>query len=311
MPLRAEESTRILEAYAVRHGYRVRWADVGVAFLHAEELERVIVNPPAEWRRIWLGFMWLLKKCPYGRRPRPKRWNQTFRETLVTLGLEASLVLSTLFRHPTSGVVMEAHVDDIEITGPDDEVAAILQRLGEVFLLKVAPSAEAGTISVFRRKMRTKDALYTAPFRSLLESIVETLGLENCRKIKSPTEKLTIMDDDNDLLDIATSVIYRTCVGKLLFASKDRVDLAYASKELARDLKEPRKRRLDLYQEMLNKPNQDLTMDIFVDSDWGGVVDAGDDPAGALSMWPACWWVSSAGHRNNELRAAARRSSWP
>ena len=175
--------------------------------------------------------------------------------------------------------VMEAHVDDIEMSGPDEEVDAILQRLGEVFLLKVAPIAEAGTISVFlgRRKMRTKDALYTAPSRSLLESIGETLGLENCRKIKSPSEKLSIMDDDSDLLDAATSVLYRTCVGKLLFAAKDRVDLAYAAKELARDLKEPRKRSwrrlkragrylagtLDLHQEMLNKPNQDLTIDIF------------------------------------------------
>ena len=188
---------------------------------------------------------------------------------------------------------MEAHVDEIEIAGPDEEVDAILQCLGEVFLLEVAQIAEAGTISVFlgRRKMRTKDALCTPPSRSLLESIVETLGLENCRKIKSPTKKLTIMNDDNDHLDIAKSVIYRICVGKLLFASKDRVDMACASKELARDLKEPRKRSwrrlkhvgrylagtLDLYQEMLNKPNQDLTMDIFVDSDWGGVVDAGDD----------------------------------
>ena len=34
---------------------------------------------------------------------------------------------------------MEAHVDDIEITGPDEEVDTILQRLGEIFLLKVAP----------------------------------------------------------------------------------------------------------------------------------------------------------------------------
>ena len=41
------------------------------------------------------------------------------------------------------------------------------------------------------------------------------------------------MDDDSDLLDTATSVLYRTCVGKLLFAAKDRVDLAYAAKELA------------------------------------------------------------------------------
>ena len=140
-------------------------------------------------------------------------------------------------------------------------------------------------------KDENKDALYTAPSRSLLESIVETLGLKNCRKIKSPTEKLTALNDDNDFWDVTLSAFYRTCVGKLLFASKDRVDLAYASKELARDLKEPRKRSwrrlkragwylagtLYLYQEMLDKPDQDLSMDIFVDSDWGGVMDSGDD----------------------------------
>ena len=35
-------------------------------------------------------------------------WYQTFRETLVTLVLEASLVQPMLFRQPASGVVMEA-----------------------------------------------------------------------------------------------------------------------------------------------------------------------------------------------------------
>ena len=155
---------------------------------------------------------------------------------------------------------MEAHVDDIEVTGPDEEVDAILQRLGEVFLHKVAPTAEAGTISVFlgRRKMRTKDALYTAPSRSLLESIVETLGLENCCKIKSPTEKLTIMDDDNDLLDVATSVIYRTCVGKLLFASKDRVDLAYASKGVGQRSQGAKKTQLEETQACGQVPGGDI-----------------------------------------------------
>ena len=57
----------------------------------------------------------------------------------VTFGLEPLLVQPSVFRHPTFGVVMEAHVDDIEITGPDEEVDTILQRLGEIFLLKVAP----------------------------------------------------------------------------------------------------------------------------------------------------------------------------
>ena len=116
------------------------------------------MNPPAERKRRYPGFVWMLKKCLYGRRAGPKRWKKTFRETLVTLGLEASLVQPSLFRHPTSGVVMEAHVDDIEITGPDEEVDTILQRLGEIFLLKVAPIVEAGTISDFlgRRKDENK-----------------------------------------------------------------------------------------------------------------------------------------------------------
>ena len=108
----------------------------------------------------------------------------------------------------------------------------------------------------------------------------------------------------------------RRCAWRI--AAKDRLDLAYAAKELARDLKEPRKRNwrrfkragrylpgtLDLYQEMLNKPNQDLTMDIFVDSDWGGVtLETIYEKVlvGVLSMWLACRLVSSAGHKNNEL----------
>ena len=51
---------------------------------------------------------------------------------------------------------------------------------------------EAGTISVFlgRRKMRTKDALYTAPSRSLLESIVETLGFFVARSSRQPRSSL-------------------------------------------------------------------------------------------------------------------------
>ena len=130
---------------------------MGVALLHAEELERVIVNPPAKWKRRCPGYMWLLKKCLYGRRPGPKRWYQTFRKTLITFGLETSLVQLTLFRHPTSGVVMEAHVDDIEMTGPDEEVDVILQRLGEVFLLKVAPLAEADTVFVFFWSKKDED----------------------------------------------------------------------------------------------------------------------------------------------------------
>ena len=47
---------------------------------------------------------------------------------------------------------------------------------------------------------------------------------------------------------------------------------------------------LDLHQEMLNKPNQDLTIDISVDSDWGGVVDDGNDLRKSTGGSYLCGW---------------------
>ena len=54
----------------------MRWADVGVAFLHAKELERVIVNPPAEWKRRYPGFVWKIEEVSL--------WTTSWSKTLVS-----------------------------------------------------------------------------------------------------------------------------------------------------------------------------------------------------------------------------------
>ena len=72
-PTPTDETTRIIEAYAVQKGFKMRTADVSAAFLHADEEERVIVRPPKEWQEKNPGKMWLLLKALYGRRTAPKQ----------------------------------------------------------------------------------------------------------------------------------------------------------------------------------------------------------------------------------------------
>ncbi len=49
-PTPTDETTRIVEAFAVNKKHKMRTADVSAAFLHADEEDRIIVRPPAEWR---------------------------------------------------------------------------------------------------------------------------------------------------------------------------------------------------------------------------------------------------------------------
>merc|ERR1712086_591259 len=104
-------------------------------------------------------------------------------------------------------------------------------------------------------------------------------------------ERLAVEPTDGDELDLERAGIYKSCVGKLLFAAKDRPDLAFAVKELSRDLKNPLERSwrkmkrcgryvaglLDLGLRFQKSGREELVVDAFVDSDWAGIAEEGDD----------------------------------
>ncbi len=63
-PTPTDETTIILEVLVVHKNYKMRTADVSATFHHAEEEERVIARPPAEWREQNEGKLWLPYEGP-------------------------------------------------------------------------------------------------------------------------------------------------------------------------------------------------------------------------------------------------------
>ena len=136
-PTPTDETTRILEAFAVHKKYKMRTADVSSAFLHADEEDRIIVRPPEEWRREHPGKFWLLKKALYGRRTPPKRWNKKLTAVLESMGVMSCDAQPSLFYCKETDVAVEVHVDDFDIAGPDEAVEELVRKLQQIFLMKV------------------------------------------------------------------------------------------------------------------------------------------------------------------------------
>ena len=138
-PTPTDKTTRIIEAYAVQKGFKMRKADVSAACLHADEEERVIVRPPTEWQEKNPGKMWLLLKALYGRRTAPKNWNKKLTTDLKSLGVESCDAQPSLFFSREKQIAIEVHVDDFDIAGPDDAVEEMLMQLQKMYLMEVGP----------------------------------------------------------------------------------------------------------------------------------------------------------------------------
>lgn len=135
---------RPTEAYAILCGYSIRMADVNVAFLHVDEVERVTMRLPGEWRCMNLGKLWLPRKPLGGRR------SATAVEPQANGGMEASsargyterIAQPTLLRPSSKGVVVQVHVCEVIVAGSSVPMTDLMVHVKMVLLLKVGERTE-------------------------------------------------------------------------------------------------------------------------------------------------------------------------
>ena len=117
--------------------------DVVAAFLAAGLQERVFLKVPTELQEHFGKYVQILK-CLYGLKQAARMWYLLLSDFLKEIGFSPMAVDPTIFKHSKSGVVIGLHVDDLILTGADeDAIEEVKKQLKSRFEMKDLNEAES------------------------------------------------------------------------------------------------------------------------------------------------------------------------
>eukprot|EP00971_Amphidinium_carterae_P341601 6480484-Amphidinium_carterae.1 len=197
-------------------------------------------------------------------------------------------------------------MDDFRgVSGNKETIKIFCEEASRLIMLKTSgPFRTGDSFDHLKRSRRiTEYGVHIKPCRLHASRVVELLGLDGARVAPTPRAELGKRDGDklDEPLEDEFIPVFRTCVGKLLYLSQNRQDVAYATKELARQLQQPTKgamahlKRLARYlkgtmdlEVVAPKAYSDNAMTIDIDSDHAGCKDSRKSTTGILIQWSGC-----------------------
>ena len=190
------------------------------------------------------GTVLRLRKALYGLRAAPRHFSDHIRTVLEKLGMSRHVTDPCLFSNADKTLCLALHVDDLIVAAVTRQQAnEFMKQLGEVVLLKVGEWLSAGGEPVRylgRLYTHTTEGVIIQLVPGYFEELLDSWQLFECRAAPSPgpTAQTEQVPEDR-ALDGETTSLSRSAVGKLMFSCGERPDLAYATKELARCMREP------------------------------------------------------------------------
>nr|XP_016435012.1 PREDICTED: uncharacterized mitochondrial protein AtMg00810-like [Nicotiana tabacum] len=203
-------------------------------------------------------------------------------------------------------VIILVYVDDLLITGND----TIMIQEAKITLHKAFKNKDLGNLKYFLgiEVCRSEKGILLCQRKYALELIAE-LGLSGAKPAITPMEKnkrlTTIeydehchLDDDPTLTDMRG---YQRLVGKLLYLTLTRPDIAYVVQTLSQLMQAPKQSHLEAIYRVVryvkNEPGLgilimnavgDMTLNAYCDADWANVLTLGS------SHWipGEVWWIT-------------------
>ena len=241
------EALRLLLSHVASNGseLKIEVIDARKAHLHAFVDRAIFVQLPPEVARP--GFCARLRRCLYGTRDAPKRWEAFLADQLRKLGFVQGRASPCCFVHSSRDLRCVVHGDDFVFAGPAGELNWVRAMMAECFLTKVVGrlgggAGEVRELRILNRVVRwAADGLrYEADPRHA-EIVVRGLGA--VRAVSAPGTPSREMHPDAG--DRALSVpedlarLFRSYAARANYLALDRADLAQATKELCRRMREP------------------------------------------------------------------------
>ena len=280
-------TVRILLALAAHRGWTLQQYDVKNAFLHDNLTEEIYMALPPGYYSLApstpASVVCRIRKSLYGLKQSPRAWFARFTTAMLTRGYRQCNGDHTLFfRHSTSGgvVILLVYVDDIIITGDDESaIGELALYLGSEFGIK-----HLGPLRYFLgiEVAYSSNGLFICQWNYTID-LLQDLGKEDSRPLPTPIEaNHRLGADDNEALVDPGS--YQRLVGKLIYLTHTRPDIAYTVGVLSQFMHTPRVSHLHAVHRVLRflkgtigrgllfRRHSILNLEVYTDADYAGSV---------------------------------------
>lgn len=275
-------TVRCLISLVVQMDWKIFQMDINNAFLYGDLNEEVYMLPPPGFFNEGDNKVCLLKKSLYGLKQALRQWNHKLSEALFEAGFEQYKNDHSLFIKAKDNTVLFllVYVDDLVITGnSESEIESFKVFLKNKFKIK-----DLGELKYFLgiEVLKSKNGLCLNQRKYCLELLHE-FGLLACKPVMTPLPENIVLahkesDDDKYLKNITN---YQKLVGKLIYLTLTRPDIAYAVHCLSQHMHSPLQSHLNIGLRVLKylklAPGSGISFDksqsgfkvvAYCDSDW-------------------------------------------
>ncbi|MCH80835.1 retrovirus-related Pol polyprotein from transposon TNT 1-94 [Trifolium medium] len=276
-------TVRTFMAIAASQNWPLYQLDVNTAFLHGDLHEEVYMKPPPGLQLSSPDLVCKLQRSLYGLKQASRQWNAKLTDTLISHGYTQSKADYSLFTKKSSVgfTAILVYVDDLVLGGTDmDEISQLKSLLDTKFSIK-----DLGILKYFLgfEVARSKKGISLCQRKYTLD-LLQDAGLLATKPCPTPMQPhLQLHKSSGHPLTEPTT--YRRLIGRLLYLTHSRPEIAYAVSKLSQFLDSPTDAHmlagLHVLKYLKNNPDQglffssssSLQLKGYSDSDWGACPD--------------------------------------
>ncbi|KAM2882470.1 hypothetical protein COP2_015447 [Malus domestica] len=274
-PVAKMNTVRVLLSVAVNHDWPLFQMDVKNAFLHGELQEEVYMKlPQGHPQEKEPTKVCKLHKAIYGLKQSPQAWYAKLSSVLEVAGFTRSHADSSLFvRSGDQGkLVVLIYVDDLIITGDNmDELEALKRSLHQQFAIKDLGSGI---------EMATSSKGLFLNQRKYVLDLLDEAHMVNCKPARTPLASKLQLDAPGNLL--SNPNVYQRMVGKLIYLTITRPDIAYSVSLISQFMHSPTLVHWEIVKRILRylkgsigrgilmQKNESNHILAYTDADWAG-----------------------------------------
>jgi Reverse transcriptase (RNA-dependent DNA polymerase) len=282
-PVAKLNTVRVLLSLAANCDWPLHQFDVKNAFLHGDLKEEIYMDlPPGYQCSGTKRKVCKLEKSLYGLKQSPRAWFGRFCSAMKGYKYEQSNSDHTLFFKRNQGklTILIIYVDDMIITGNDHEEIKLLEtRLSKEFEMK-----NLGGLKYFLgiEVARSDKGIFLSQRNYILDLLAE-VGMLECKPVDTPmvqNQKLVVDPNQSPI----NRERYQRLVGKLIYLSHTRPDIAYAVSVVSQFMHSPSEEHMDAVMRILRylkgSPGRGIMFEKhghleiagYTDADWAGSV---------------------------------------